>query len=335
MGEVLAGRYELLLPIAAGGMGEVWEVLDLDTGQHLAAKILRQSDAGALLRFMREQSMRINHPHVVTPQSWAGMDDRVMFTMPLVRGGSVADLLAEHGPLPAAYVVHLLDQALQALQGVHASRVVHRDVKPANLLLEPTGDAAPHLRLTDFGIAAPIDQPRMTHASMVVGSPGYLAPEQRHGGDPDYRQDIYSLGVTGIEMLTGTRPLADGGIPPLPDPHPRQLRDLLATATAADPARRYPTADAMRAALDTLGPPRLDGSVQIRDRFASDGPTPSGVGRADRSTALQPGVTSAFSGDTRREPVMMPARRRSAALGLSLIALGVILLVAAGVVLSW
>ena len=89
MGEVFAGRYELLDPIAAGGMGTVWRVLDRTAGDVKAAKMLRQTDAAMLLRFVREQSVRIDHAHVVTPQSWAGVDDRMLFTMPLVRGGSV------------------------------------------------------------------------------------------------------------------------------------------------------------------------------------------------------------------------------------------------------
>lgn len=104
MGEVFAGRYELLDPIAAGGMGTVWRVHDRQDGQVKAAKILRQSDAATLLRFMREQSVRIDHSHVVTPLSWAGVDDRVLFTMPLMRGGSVSSLLRRYGALPPYWI---------------------------------------------------------------------------------------------------------------------------------------------------------------------------------------------------------------------------------------
>jgi serine/threonine-protein kinase len=139
MGEVFAGRFELLDPVAEGAMGSVWRVRDLRDGRVYAGKVLRQSDAGSLLRFMREQSTRVRHPHVVTPLSWAGEDDRVVFTMPLVTGGSVATLLGDHGALPDPWTVALLDQALQALEAVHAAGYVHRDVKPANLLLRPTG----------------------------------------------------------------------------------------------------------------------------------------------------------------------------------------------------
>ncbi|WP_067440388.1 serine/threonine-protein kinase [Nocardioides jensenii] len=277
MGEVFAGRYELLDPIAMGGMGTVWCVLDLNDHQVKAAKILRQSDAASLLRFVREQSMRIDHLHVVTPQSWAGMDDRVLFTMPLVRGGSVAGLIKEYGALPVRWVALLVDQTLHALEAVHGAGIVHRDLKPANLLLEPTGSGRPHLRLTDFGIAAPLDEPRMTRASMVIGSPGYMAPEQWHGADPDFRSDLYSVGRVGLEMLTGERPSADtphveATALRTDDPHRNALLDLLGRATSEDPASRPESAAAMRADLASLNldalPPQPDEAVVVRDLFA-------------------------------------------------------------------
>ncbi|WP_435771597.1 serine/threonine-protein kinase [Nocardioides sp. SYSU DS0651] len=220
MGEVFAGRYELLDPVASGGMGTVWRVLDRVAGEVMAAKMLRQTDAAMLLRFVREQSVRIDHTHVVTPRSWAGVDDRVLFTMPLVRGGSVSELMKRYGPLPPRWVAMLADQTLQALEAVHGAGIVHRDIKPGNLLLEPTGRARPHLRLTDFGIAVPSDEPRLTHVAMVIGTPGYMPPEQYRGADPDPRADVYALGVVMLEMLTGHRPPGDG------EPRPLDLRDL-------------------------------------------------------------------------------------------------------------
>ncbi len=116
--------------------------------------MLRQSDSASLMRFMREQGTRIAHDHVVTPLSWAGEDDRVLFTMPLVRGGSVATLVGDHGALPARWVRELLGQLLTALDAVHGTGVVHRDVKPANLLLHATGTARPHLMLTEGATTA-------------------------------------------------------------------------------------------------------------------------------------------------------------------------------------
>lgn len=277
MTEFFAGRFELLQPVASGGMGTVWCVRDHQDGQVKAAKILGQSDATSLLRFVREQSMRIDHRHVVTPQSWAGMDEKVLFTMPIVRGGSVADLLRDHGPLPVRWVAELLDQTLQALEAVHAGGIVHRDVKPANLLLEPTGTGKPHLRLTDFGIAAPVDEPRMTRASMAIGSPGYMAPEQWYGADPDPRADLYAAATVALEMLTGQRPVASPDPVELPsrDDVPADaagLLDLLGTALRKEPADRPASATEMRGALAALRltslPPAPGEAVQVPDRFA-------------------------------------------------------------------
>jgi len=294
MGEVFAGRYELLEPVAEGGMGSVWEVLDRSDDRVKAAKILRQSDAASLLRFVREQSMRIDHDHVVTPQSWAGMDDRVLFTMPLVRGGSVSSLLSDFGPLPLRWVGTLLDQTLNALEAVHAAGIVHRDVKPANLLLEPTGRSRPHLRLTDFGIAAPLDEPRMTRATMSIGTPGYMAPEQWEGADPDPRQDLYAVGVVGLEMLTARRPGAtkitvDPAELPEPRPVAQRLVALLERASSDDPAARPATATELRRELlalelEQLG---LEDDVEVFDHFsAASGSRATAVDQDQASTEI-------------------------------------------------
>lgn len=277
MGELFAGRYELLDPVATGGMGAVWRIHDRVEDQVLLAKILRQADAASLIRFVREQSFRINHPHVVTPLSWAGVDDRVLFTMPMVRGGSVAELLRDHGPLPVPWVCTVLDQTLQALEAVHAAGLVHRDIKPGNLLLEPTGWGPPHLRLTDFGIAAPLDQPRMTQAQMVIGSPGYMAPEQLRGADPDPRTDLWALALVANELLTGWRPSAEGQPPDLAPLRadsmvPPGLVEVLAKALAENPDDRYPSAAQMRAALAAVPVPEA-APVWVPDRFSEPPPT--------------------------------------------------------------
>lgn len=283
MGEVFARRYELLDPIADGGMGSVWRVRDHVDGSVKAAKLLRQRDAGSLLRFIREQATRVEHPHVVTPLSWVGEDDAVLFTMPLVRGGSVATLVGDWGPLPEPWVTTLLDQTLAALEAVHAAGVVHRDVKPANLLLEPTGAGLPHLRLSDFGIAAVVGEPRLTSANVTLGTPGYAAPEQQTGADPSPSQDLYAVGVVGLEMLLGHPPPFEAD--ELPE---GPLADLLAGACDQDPARRPESAAALRAALAAYLPQEWDpGEIEVLTHFGDD-PTPTV--RDQRPTADERGA---------------------------------------------
>ena len=210
----LAGRYVLLDQVGTGGMGSVWRARDLRSGELVAAKVLGAHDSAMLLRFVREQSLRIRHPHLLTPSGWAADDHRVVFGMDLVRGGSLDELLTENGALPASYVGVLLDQLLQALAAVHTAGVVHRDVKPANLLLEPTSAGPPFLRLGDFGVAVPVEDVRLTRGPAVVGTDGYLAPEQVAGAAPDPRQDLYAAGVVATQLLTGrpptSRSVADG-----------------------------------------------------------------------------------------------------------------------------
>lgn len=287
MGELFAGRFELVAPLAEGGMGSVWVVRDHRDGHLYAGKLLRQSDSGSLLRFMREQATRISHEHVVTPLSWAGEDDRVLFTMPLVRGGSVATLIGDHGALPEPWVAELLDQVLQALEAVHASGIVHRDVKPANLLLHATGAGAPHLLLTDFGIAAHRHDPRLTSASQVIGTPGYMAPEQVDGGDPHPTQDLYAVGMVGLEMLTGTRPARSLG-PAAVAPPAGPLTDLLLRAVSSDPRARPQSAGELRAALAALGIAKPVGDpegVFVLDHVTPAAPAPTRAARRRRGDA--------------------------------------------------
>lgn len=245
MGEIFAGRYELIDVLDAGGMGTVWRVWDLRDRTYRAAKMLRQSDSASLLRFVRETGTRVEHPHVVAPTGWSAEDDRVLFAMPLIGGGSVATLLADYGPLPVSLVRALTLQLLDALSAVHAAGIVHRDVKPANLLLEPTGTGEPHLRLSDFGIAAALDEPRLTRASDVVHTPGYAAPEVELGADPDPRQDLYSVGMVMQEMLIGERPDLAGP----PGPVSGELAAVRARLVAVDPLARFASAAEAHAAL--------------------------------------------------------------------------------------
>ncbi|KRF20589.1 hypothetical protein ASG90_18615 [Nocardioides sp. Soil797] len=245
----LAGRYVLIDQIGAGGMGSVWRAWDLKNQNFVAAKVLGQHDSGMLLRFVREQSVRIRHPHVVAPSGWAAEDNLVVFTMDLVKGGSIHTLLGDHGKLPASYTAVVLDQTLQALEAVHAAGVVHRDVKPANLLLEPTGTRRPHVRLGDFGVAALIDEVRLTRFPGAIGTDGYMAPEQAHGAAPEPQQDLYALGVVGIQMLTGLSPRHQKGAPEGP------YKEFLEALTQEDSEKRPATASEALQMLHAAGVP--------------------------------------------------------------------------------
>jgi hypothetical protein len=255
VGEVFAGRYELVDLLGEGGMGAVWRAFDHRSGCYVAAKVLRQSDAASLLRFVREQSFRISHPHVVAPRGWAGEDDRVLFTMDLVRGGSLATLLGDYGPLPPQWVAVLISQVLSGLSAVHAAGLVHRVIKPGNVLLEPTGRSLPVVKLTDFGVAVAVSEPRLTSTSQLLGTPGYLAPEAVRGADPQPRQDLYAVGVLTAELLCGARPEFDGGLLALTPPAgvPERLWSWARRLAASTPDDRPETADRARVELSELG----------------------------------------------------------------------------------
>lgn len=246
MGEVFGGRYELIDLIGEGGMGAVWRARDLKLNRVVAAKVLRQSDASALLRFVREQGLRVNHPNVIAPLGWIGEDNQVLFTMRIVAGGSLATLIGDHGSLPPRFAAEILRQLLSGLQAVHAAHLVHRDVKPANILLDATGTGRPHAYLTDFGIAVDLTGPRLTETGMVHGTPGYLAPELMTLGDVTPAVDMFAAGMVAASMLTGARPrdidLNDG----TPDNVPASLWSLIRDLTAPGPEARPGIPEALR-----------------------------------------------------------------------------------------
>ncbi|KOU32810.1 serine/threonine protein kinase [Streptomyces sp. WM6372] len=296
MGEVFAGRYELIDPIGRGGAGAVWRAWDHRRRRYVAAKVLRQSDAHTLLRFVREQALRIDHPHVLAPASWAADDDKVLFTMDLVAGGSLAHVIGDYGPLPPRFVCTLLDQLLSGLAAVHAEGVVHRDIKPANILMEATGSGRPHLRLSDFGISMRKGEPRLTETDYVVGTPGYIAPEQLLGSEPDFPADLFAVGLVALYLLRGAKPdsraLLDHflahGTPAAPEGVPAPLWDVIANLLQPDPESRFKTATGARKALAEAvellpGPAPGEDPVEVFDQL---GPLPAGFGpQGPQSTA--------------------------------------------------
>lgn len=303
-------------------MGDVWRVWDLRDGVYRAAKLQRQADSASLLRFVRESSTRVEHPHVVAPTGWSAEDGTVLFAMPIIGGGSVAQVVADHGPLPSAWVQEVGRQLFLALQAVHDAGLVHRDVKPANLLLEATGTAEPVLRLSDFGIAAVRDEPRLTRAWEVVHTPGYAAPEVFTDADPHPRQDLYAAGVVLVEMLTAQRPRHDGAVEVPPGP----FTDVVAGLVDPDPARRYATAAEAGAALAAVPvPPVVGEPVEVfshlpewPEGWGPDGPADASSGRVGARSAAHDGPAPvARSVPTEADPTAIrdadPTRRRPVA----------------------
>ncbi|MEU2821844.1 protein kinase [Streptomyces bacillaris] len=301
MGEVFAGRYELIDPIGRGGVGAVWRAWDHRRRRYVAAKVLQQSDAHTLLRFVREQALRIEHPHVLAPASWAADDDKVLFTMDLVSGGSLAHVIGDYGPLPPRFVCLLLDQLLSGLSTVHAEGVVHRDIKPANILMEATGSGRPHLRLSDFGISMRKGEPRLTETNYVVGTPGYFAPEQMMGAEPDFPADLFAVGLVALYLLQGRKPdsqalvehFAAHGTPSAPEGIPEPLWQVLAGLLQPDPQARFRTATgarkALNAAVEMLPEPGPDDEpVEVFDQI---GPLPPGFGPDGPEAPARPADT--------------------------------------------
>lgn len=308
MGEVIAGRYELVDLLGSGGTGSVWRAWDHREHCWTAAKVLRHSDSDSVLRFVREARTVIEHDHVLVPRTWVAEDDKVLFTTDLVRGGSVATLLGDHGALPEEWVVELALQTARALEEVHRAGFVHRDVKPSNLLLDVTGTDRPRVWLGDFGIAAAVDGPRMTATHVVVGTPGYLAPEGYRGAGPDPRADLWALGalirrMAGGETAPSRREESWDG--PGPMPGSPQLRALVADLMAADVSDRPTSAAEVVARLEPLAPATWpDSEVEVFDQlpdlptgWTAAGPVPRR--RAAPGLVTHPGAESADADRTR------------------------------------
>ena len=197
-GRVVAGRYLLLGELGRGGMGIVWRAQDQVIGRQVAIKELRLPEAeGAAVfseRILREVRAggRLNDPAVVTVYDVVTDQGTTWIVMELVEAPTLADLVRAQGPMPEQQVAMIGERVLSALQAAHAAGIVHRDVKPANIMVAPDG----RVKLTDFGIAHAIDDPRLTTSGMIVGSPAFMAPERVEGREAMPESDLWSLGAT-------------------------------------------------------------------------------------------------------------------------------------------
>jgi serine/threonine-protein kinase len=267
---LLSGRYRLDERIASGGMGDVWRGTDEVLGRTVAIKIMLLAlleERGFVERFRTEARTMatINHPGVVRIYDF-GHDQVAYLIMEYVEGEPLSRTLNRVGRLTPARTMSLVAQTAEALQAAHEKGVVHRDVKPGNLLVRPNGT----LVLTDFGIARSAAAAQLTATGAVLGTASYIAPEQASGIPASAASDVYSLGVVAYQCLSGHRPFegetpleiamkhVNGVARPLPDDVPAPVRQVVERAMAKDPSARWRTADefanaARRAATQPVG----------------------------------------------------------------------------------
>jgi serine/threonine-protein kinase len=257
-GFVLGGRYVLGDRIASGGMADVWEAQDQTLQRLVAVKVMRP-DIGHeeifRLRFRDEalHAASLLHTNIATVFDYGEEDGLAFLVMERVEGRSLSQVIRDEGPIDAERVRSIIGQAALALGVAHEQRVVHRDVKPANILLRDDG----LVKLTDFGIARAVGAVGHTRIGELLGTPHYLSPEQALGEPASGASDLYALGVVAHELLTGRRPF-DGGtpiatallhvnepMPPLPDSVPETLAMVVADLLAKNPADRPPNARAV------------------------------------------------------------------------------------------
>lgn len=322
---VLGGRYALLERIGSGGMADVYRATDQRLGREVAVKVLRHLDGDPAFveRFRREarHAAGIQHPNVAAVYDVGEDGDDRYIVMELVRGDNLKDIIRRRGPLPEDEALTIAERVARGLQAAHTRGVVHRDLKPHNILLPADGQP----RIVDFGIAKAMGGTAITRTAAILGSAHYLSPEQARGIDADERADLYSLGVVLFELLTGAVPFdGDNTVDialqhvsaTVPDPSSLKLGIRADTdavvhrALEKDPLRRFPTATAMAQALirardgrgpvparRTVSPPRsrralllpaLVGLVLLLGGWALAG---SGLNRAPAG----PGTVAAFT----------------------------------------
>ena len=261
------GDYEILGVLGSGGMGKVFKVRNVISDRIEAMKILLPDLAGRqdlADRFLREIKLLagLNHPNIAALRTALTLNNQLVMVMEYVEGTTLATRL-EQGAISVTDALNYIDQVLGALSYAHAKNVIHRDIKPANMMLTPEGV----VKLMDFGIARSGTDRGLTTTGTTMGSLYYMSPEQVKGQATDARSDLYSLGVSLYEMVTGERPFrADSDYslmaaqvqqPPKPPIEVRSdlsaaLNEIILTAIAKDPARRFQSADAFRNALNSV-----------------------------------------------------------------------------------
>jgi serine/threonine-protein kinase len=322
-GLVIAGRYRLQEVIANGGMGQVWRATDQTLGRAVAVKVLRPEaaeDTGFLERFRAEarNSAALQHPNIVTVYDFGEGQHSAYLVMELIEGRPLSGIIRERGPLPPGEATEILYQAAIALQAAHEAGVVHRDVKPANIVVDDAGYA----RLADFGISRALAGSELTQTGEVLGTAHYLSPEQVQGQPAGPASDVYALAVVGYELLTGSRPFDGDSMvttalahvsqpaPLLPESVPDPLRTTVMAGLAKLPEQRPASAAAFAQAL-RLPPGRVPQEL-VAGAACAVSPVVAGMplGRVAPDPAAEPAPQPAVTADA-----SVSTRAHSAPLG--------------------
>jgi serine/threonine-protein kinase len=267
--KLYGGRYRLIRRIAIGGMGEVWDAKDEVILRNVAIKILKpeyMGDPGFLERFRTEarHAAKVNHEGIADVYDYGEESGNAFLVMELVPGESLATILEREKSLAPNRVLEIIAQTARALHEAHSAGLVHRDIKPGNLLITPNGE----VKITDFGIARVADQVSLTATGQVMGTVQYLAPEQATGKPATPATDVYSLGVVAYEAISGKRPFTgetqmaialaqiNEPPPPLDESIDQSVRELILDCLQKRPAERIGSAlELAQRAEDLLGKP--------------------------------------------------------------------------------
>ena len=289
-GYLLGERYRIIDTLGEGGMANVYLAEDIILQRKVAVKILRldlQNEPQTQARFQREAlaTSELSHPNIVSVLD-VGTDHGLPYmVMEYVDGPDLKEYIRENSPLDLREVIRIMDQILSAVALAHKHNVIHRDLKPQNILMDKRGN----IKIADFGIAVALNQSSITQTNSVMGSVHYMSPEQTRGGLVTKQSDIYSLGIILYELITGTVPF-NGDTPvsvalkhaqePIPSIRkkdksvPQALENVVLKATAKDPRDRYASAQVMKADLDSsLDPERSDEPIFVPNHGNSDDKT--------------------------------------------------------------
>lgn len=290
---VLVERYRFIERIAVGGMGEVWLAHDEKKQRDVAIKVLREEftgEAGFVNRFRAEAraTAGLSHPGIAQTYAYGEQSGSAYIVMELVVAEPLSETLEREKKIAPEFTINILTQAARALHAAHQGGVVHRDVKPGNILVDQNG----RVKLTDFGIARAVGQPAMTEVGMVMGTAQYLSPEQVNGKPATAASDLYALGIVAYEMLVGNRPFTgttplqiairhvEEAVPPLSLDVPKPLAELVMRTLDKDASKRPASA--------AIFADELEACMELLMNQPSDQPAPdSGVGD-DYSDLSQP-----------------------------------------------